>query len=94
MSFATVAVRVQPRASSDELVAVRAGVLVVRLTAPPLEGRANHALCRLLADRLGVRAASVSVFRGERSRDKLVRVEGLSQAAVDDALGLSATAGG
>ncbi len=79
----TIPVRVQPRARADELVAVRDGVLVVRVTAPPLDGRANDAVCRLLAARLDVRPARVAVVRGERSRDKLVRVSGVAQAAVD-----------
>ena len=44
----------QPRAARDEIVGDRDGILIVRLTAPPVEGRANQALCRLLASRLGV----------------------------------------
>jgi uncharacterized protein len=84
---ATLAVRVQPRAARDEIVGERAGKLVVRLTAPPVEGRANDALCRLLAKRLGVAPTRVSVVRGGRSRDKLVRVEGLSEAELRRATG-------
>jgi uncharacterized protein YggU (UPF0235/DUF167 family) len=56
------------------------------VVAPPLDGRANDALCRLVADRLGVRASRVCVVRGHRSRDKLLQVEGIGQALVDDAL--------
>lgn len=84
---ATVEVRVQPRARRDEIAAVRAGVLIVRVTAPPLDGRANDAVLRVLADRLGVRASTLAIVRGERGREKVVRVEGLDQAAVDAALG-------
>ena len=76
-------VRVQTRARKNELAAVRDGVLVVRLTAPPLDGRANEALRQLLAGRLGVRASSVTIVRGLRSRDKLVRVDGVDQGAVE-----------
>lgn len=90
MTSATIPVRVQARARRDEFLAVRDGVLVVRLTAPPLDGRANAALCRMLADRLGVRSSAVEIVRGQRSRDKLVRVSGLDQDAVDTALGRSA----
>jgi len=82
----TLSVRVQPRARRDEIAAVRDGVLVVRVSAPALEGRANRALCRLLADRLGVAPSRVSVVRGEHARDKLVRIEDVDQAAVDAAL--------
>lgn len=88
MPYATISVRVQPRARRDEIVAVRDGALVVRLTAPPLDGRANQALCRLLAELLGVRPSAVTVFRGERSRDKLIRIEGIAQAHADRVLGL------
>jgi uncharacterized protein (TIGR00251 family) len=79
-------VHVRPRASRDELVGVRDGVLVARVSAPPLEGRANAALCRLIARAAGVAPSRVSVVRGERSREKLVRVSGIGQAALEDAL--------
>lgn len=87
MTIATIAVRVQTRSRRDEVLAVRDGVVVVRVTAPPLDGRANEALRRLLADRLGVPVANVSIVRGQRSRDKLVHVDGIEPTAVDAALG-------
>lgn len=90
MSEAHVSVRLQPRASRDEIVGMRDGVLVVRVTAPPVDGRANAALCKLVARRAGVAPTRVSVVRGERSRDKLVRVEGIEPAALAAALGASA----
>jgi uncharacterized protein (TIGR00251 family) len=48
----------------------------VRVTAPPVDGRANAALCKLLARHYGVAPSKVSVVRGETSRDKLVRIDG------------------
>jgi uncharacterized protein (TIGR00251 family) len=86
---ARIAVRLQPRAHRNEIVVAREGVLVVRVTAPPVDGRANRALCRLIADRVGVAPSHVTVIRGERSRDKLVAVEGLDQASAATALGLA-----
>ena len=86
VSAAHIAVRLQPRASRDEIVGLRDGVLVVRVTAPPVDGRANIALCKLVARRAGVSASRVSVVRGERSRDKLVQVEGIEPAALAAAL--------
>ena len=86
---ATFAVRAQPGARRDEIVGVRDGVLVARVSAPAREGRANQALCRLIASRLGIRPSRVSVVRGERSREKVVRVEGLDRAEVEAALGLA-----
>ena len=66
----------------------REGVLQVRVRAPPLEGRANEALCRLIAKRARLGARSVSVVRGERAREKLLRVRGLDAGALRAALGL------
>ena len=83
---AKVSVRVQANARRDELVAIRDGALVVRVAAPALDGRANRALCRLLAKRLGVGPSSVTIARGQRSRDKVVQVEGVDQAALDEGL--------
>jgi uncharacterized protein (TIGR00251 family) len=84
---ATIAVRLVPRARADEIAGRRGDALLVRVTAPPVDGRANEALCRLLARRLGVAAGRVSVVRGRGARDKLVRVEGLTDAEVGAALG-------
>jgi hypothetical protein len=78
----TVRVRVQPRASRDELAGERAGALVVRLTAPPVEGAANAALVRVLARLLDVPASTVEILHGARGRDKIVRLAGMSPEAV------------
>ena len=72
-----VRVRLQPRAARDAIAGERAGALVVRVTAPPVEGRANDALCRLLAKAAGVAPSRVAVVRGASARDKVVRVEGV-----------------
>jgi uncharacterized protein (TIGR00251 family) len=81
-------VRVQPRASRDEIAGMRAGALLVRVTAPPVDGKANAAVRRLLAKRLGVAAGRVTVVRGETARDKLIEVEGVAPAALRRGLGL------
>lgn len=70
------AVRVQPRASRDELQDVRAGRLRLRLTAPPVDGAANRHLERYLAGLFGIAPSRVSVIRGAAARDKQVRVRG------------------
>jgi len=62
------------------------GVLRARVSAPPVGGKANKALCRLIAKRVGVSPSRVSVVRGEKARDKVVRVEGVDVAALEKAL--------
>lgn len=86
-------VRVQPRASRDEVAgwAPSAGyprervvhvgrgtTLRVRVTAPPVDGEANHAVRALLALSLRVPISAVTLVRGSHARDKLVRIKGLS----------------
>jgi uncharacterized protein (TIGR00251 family) len=73
-------VRLRPRGGRDELAGFRDGVLQARVKAPPEDGRANRALCRLIADRLGIAPSRVEVARGRRSRTKLIRVGGIDPA--------------
>ena len=86
VATSTIAVRVQTGAGRDEFFGFREGVLVVRVAAPALDGRANRAVCRLLAKRLGVAPSKLTIIRGQRSRDKIFRVEDLDQATLDSAL--------
>ena len=74
-----VAVRLTPRASHDAIAGRRDGRLLVRVTAPPLDDRANRALCRLLAKRAGVGRTAVRVVAGARARDKVVEIDGLER---------------
>jgi uncharacterized protein (TIGR00251 family) len=75
---ATISVRVTPRSARDMVIGWDGDVLRVRLRAPPVEGRANEALRRLIAARLGVVVSSVEIVTGETSRVKRVRIDGLS----------------
>lgn len=75
-------VRVQPRASRDELVGWREDALRVRVTAPPLDGRANDAVRALIARAAGVHASAVGIVAGDRGRDKLIAVAGLTLEAL------------
>ena len=76
------AVRVTPRASREAIEGEYQGALKVRLTAPPLEDRANEALRRLLAERLNVPLSAVRIVSGEKSRNKRVAIVGVSRAVV------------
>jgi uncharacterized protein len=82
MPDALITIRVTPRASRDEVVGWQDDALRVRLRAPPVDGRANESLRRLLAERLGMALSAVQIVSGETSRVKRVRVEGVSEAEV------------
>ncbi|HUS82311.1 MAG TPA: DUF167 domain-containing protein [Dehalococcoidia bacterium] len=71
-------IRVTPRASQDKIAGWDGEVLRVRVTAPPVEGRANEALLRLLARTLDVPKSRLRIVRGHTQRNKVVAVEGLS----------------
>ena len=75
-------VRVVPRASRDAIEGEYQGALKVRLTAPPVEDRANDALVRLLAERLKVPRSAVRIVAGEKSRMKRVEIAGVSRAHI------------
>lgn len=81
-SSVTFRVRVQPRASRDAVGGEWEGALRVRLTAPPVDSRANEALCKLLAEHLNVPPRAVRILSGERCRTKRVEVRGVSAAQI------------
>jgi uncharacterized protein (TIGR00251 family) len=83
---ATLRVRVIPRARKNEIAGWRDKALVVRLTAPPVEGAANRLLVRFLAKHLDLRASDISIASGEKSREKVLRLEALSQNELDNRL--------
>ena len=75
-------IRVTPRASRDAIGGEHQGAVKVRLTAAPLEDRANDALRRLLAARLNVPVSAVRIVGGEKNRNKRVSVAGVTRAQV------------
>lgn len=87
MAEARIEVRLRPRGHADELLGFEGGVLQARVSAPPVDGKANKALCRLVAKRAGVAPSRVHVLRGEKSRQKLLLVEGLDEAELKARLG-------
>ena len=72
-------IRVRPRASGNSVELGDAGLVTVRVTAAPERGKANKAVVALLAKRLGVPKSSVTLVRGLTSRDKVVRVDEMSE---------------
>ncbi len=82
------ALRVQPRASSNAIVGLHGQCIRVWLTAPPVDGAANEALVAFLADRLGVSPTAIDLVRGHGAREKVVEVAGLAPEEVARRLGL------
>ena len=71
-------VKVLPRSSVNQISGDEEGVIKVKLTAPPVEGKANKALVQFLAKKLGVARRDVEIVSGECSRVKSIRIYGLS----------------
>ncbi|PIV84434.1 MAG: YggU family protein [Nitrospirae bacterium CG17_big_fil_post_rev_8_21_14_2_50_50_9] len=84
----TLKVRVQPGASRDEIIGVVEGALRIRLTSPPVEGAANKRCIRFLSKKLRIAQSRISILRGERSREKILRVQGLTSGEVRDRLSI------
>jgi uncharacterized protein len=84
VSFTT---RVQPRASRDEMIGEYQNGLRIRLTAPPIDNRANQALRKLLAARLKVPLTAVRIASGERSRTKRVEIRGVTPGMIRELAG-------
>lgn len=71
-------VKVQPRASKNGLAGVMENALKVRLTAPPVDGAANEACCRFMAEIFGVAKSNIEIMSGHTGRNKLIRVDGVT----------------
>jgi hypothetical protein len=80
-------IKLQPRASKDEIGDLAGGELKIRVTAPPVDSAANEALLRLLAETLNCPRSAVQLLRGQTSRHKQVLVRGMTVAAVAAKLG-------
>jgi uncharacterized protein len=78
----TLSLRIQPRASKNEAIVMEGGGLKIRLTAPPVDGAANDALVRFLAETFAVSRSQVEIVSGHASRDKIVRISGVNEADV------------
>ena len=79
-------VRVIPRASRTMLAGTREGAIIIRLAAPPVEGAANAELVAFLAKLFGIPKRNVAIVSGDKSRNKRVRMSGVSAHAVEQVL--------
>jgi uncharacterized protein (TIGR00251 family) len=82
----TLSIRIQPRASKNEIVAREGGGLKIRLTAPPVDGAANEALVKFLSDTLSIPKSHVEIVSGHTSREKIIRIHGMSKADAESLL--------
>ena len=83
-----ISVRVVPRASTSEICGMHGDALKVRLQAPPVDGKANKALCAFIAEALGVPVRAVSLVAGATGRDKTLLAAGISPAETAQRLSL------
>jgi len=84
----TFAIKVQPRARRNAIVGQLGDALKISLTAPPVDGRANEACVTFFADLLRVQRASISIVSGQNSRNKVIRVAGISAQETRERLGI------
>ncbi|GAB4537745.1 MAG: hypothetical protein Fur0020_06470 [Thermodesulfovibrionia bacterium] len=71
-------IKVEPRSSYSGIVGIHGDGLKVRLKSPPVEGRANKELVDILSDELGIPRSDIEIISGKASRNKLVRLNGIS----------------
>ncbi len=82
-------IKVVPGARREQIAGLLGTRLKVRVSAPPEGGKANKAVCRLIAGALGIKASSVSVAKGASCAEKTLRVDGVTESLVRDCLGVS-----
>jgi len=71
-------VYLQPKSSRNEIVGPHRDGIKIRVTAPPVEGKANDALIRFLAEKLGIPASEIEIIRGHHTREKILRISGMN----------------
>jgi uncharacterized protein (TIGR00251 family) len=81
-------VKVQPKSSQNQIAGIADGVLKIKLTTPPVDGKANQALVNLLSKTLNVPKKNITIVRGQTSTSKLIQVIGLGAEALLNQLGL------
>jgi len=85
-SLVSISVRVYPNAAGNEVVGFSDDVFRVKVAAPPVQGKANRELVAFLGEALGISKNRVSITRGHTTRNKLIAIDGLSEADVKERL--------
>ncbi|WP_028320638.1 DUF167 domain-containing protein [Desulfatiglans anilini] len=76
-------IKVIPRSSRNQLAGVEDGLVKIKLTAPPVDGKANKALCSFLAELFGKPQNAVTILNGEKGRLKTIRIAGMNSEKAD-----------
>jgi len=79
----TFPIRVMPRSPRCEVAGIQDGALKIRITSPPLEGKANNECIRFLADQLKIKRVQITIIAGHKSRNKTVSISGVRKADVE-----------
>lgn len=79
---------IQPKASKNEIIGPHNGALKVKITAPPVDGKANAELVEFLSETLGIPKRQIEILKGETGRNKSVEITGLTAEEVSTKLGL------
>ncbi len=74
----TISVKLQPRSSRNQVVGREGDIYRIKVTAPPVDGKANAALVKLLAKKLGIPPKKIDILSGQTSRLKTIRIQDLS----------------
>ncbi|MEE9165168.1 MAG: DUF167 domain-containing protein [Nitrospinota bacterium] len=79
----TIAVRVQPRSSKNEIIGMRSDKLKVKLTSPPVENAANQLCIKLFSKRLGINKSKIQIISGLKNRNKKIKIDGINKSEFD-----------
>lgn len=86
-NYTKLKIRVTPRAKRDEVITIlEDGTVKVRLTAPPVEGKANKALIKYLSGIFEIPRTRIEILTGFKSRNKLVYIQGMDSVEIYDTL--------
>ena len=87
MTDVSLHIRVTPRGSKNEILERHGDTIRIKITAPPVEGAANKACMEFVANQLGIKRSQVTIVAGEKSRDKILLISGITPEDVDRAFG-------
>ncbi|MBI5748876.1 MAG: YggU family protein [Nitrospinae bacterium] len=85
-NYVTFSVRVQPRSSRNEICGIYGDAIKIKLTSPPVEGEANEGLIKFLAGILKISKGQIEIISGQKSKNKLIKIIGVTKGKVTDLL--------